>query len=722
MPMKRHMPGGRATALLMAVLLLLGGPAMPHVSAHTPTTAAPRAGAAAATPLTAISVTGTADLADGNTASFDALAGQPGPDGLISLREALLAANATPGTTPLTIGFAIPTSDRGYSSASGTWTISLGARALPNLARGSLTIAGDSQPGGAAGHPSIVIDGYQVYEAPGLSNGLTITSAQNSIRGLTLVSFYDDAIVIDGPAAALNQVAGCYVGVGAAGGPAAAASYFGIEIRNGAHDNLIGGASPAARNLIGGNEHSGILVQGAGTRANTIANNWIGTDASGQARLANKVAGIMISGGARDTLVGGANQGNLVSGNDIGVYLDGAVDTTVAGNVIGLAADGHTPLGNQSGGVFVVRGAQNNRIGGPSPVLRNVISGNGAVATAFGQGIYMSDTSTTGNLVLGNYIGTDTSGNGPAGNYRQGLLITAGAQANQVGDTTAAAGNVIAYNGLGGIRIDAPNNRVLGNLIGVGADGHTRLGNQSNGVRIGGNDNTLGPNNLIANNQHSGVLLLGSNTTVMSNTLEANGRSGLCAIGRNATIDRNLVVQNGGGAGPWAECAIRGGIVISDTSEALLTNNQVFSNLAAGVTVFSGSANRILSNSISDNQGLGIQLLGGGNGALDPPQLGKLAGTIVSGSSCSACRIELFTDSGDEGRYYVGMIIAGGNGAFALQLDSGGLHGPYLTATQTDALGNTSAFSPPIALPDAAPTPTPPPDQGMRLFVPLIGR
>ena len=49
MPMKRHMPGGRATALLMAVLLLLGGPAMPHVSAHTPTTAAPRAGAAAAT-------------------------------------------------------------------------------------------------------------------------------------------------------------------------------------------------------------------------------------------------------------------------------------------------------------------------------------------------------------------------------------------------------------------------------------------------------------------------------------------------------------------------------------------------------------------------------------------------------------------------------------------------------------------------------------------------
>jgi parallel beta-helix repeat protein len=112
----------------------------------------------------------------------------------------------------------------------------------------------------------------------------------------------------------------------------------------------------------------------------------------------------------------------------------------------------------------------------------------------------------------------------------------------------------------------------------VGADARTQLGNQANGIRIGGSNNTIGPNNIISNNQHSGLLLLGSYGVVQGNTFERNGRSGMCVLGSNATIDRNTIIGNGNSAGPWPECAIRGGIVITDTNDVLVTSNTITQN------------------------------------------------------------------------------------------------------------------------------------------------
>ena len=143
------------------------------------------------------------------------------------------------------------------------------------------------------------------------------------------------AVLISGPNAAANLVAGCYLGPDANGAAAVQPSYFGVELRNGAHDNIIGGADPAARNLISGNAHSGVTIQDATTYNNTIAGNWIGVDPSGQAALKNAVAGVMVMAGAHDNLIGGANQGNLLSGNETGIYINGGVATTVAGNTSG---------------------------------------------------------------------------------------------------------------------------------------------------------------------------------------------------------------------------------------------------------------------------------------------------------------------------------------------------------------------------------------------------
>ena len=53
----------------------------------------------------------------------------------------------------------------------------------------------------------------------------------------------------------------------------------------------------------------------------------------------------------------------------------------------------------------------------------------------------------TGNLIAGNYIGTDAGGVSPLGNGNDGVLLGAGTRGNTIGGTAAGAGNVISANG-----------------------------------------------------------------------------------------------------------------------------------------------------------------------------------------------------------------------------------------------------------------------------------
>ncbi len=718
----------RRQALLLCMIFLLFGPSLAPASAQRLLRPSDmNEGPATASADTLVTVTTSSDVADGNVSSLAALSSQPGADGAISLREAILAANATSAATGvLTIAFNLPNSDLGRNAAKSTWTFTLGAQALPALVRGNVTIDGTTQPGNPS-YPQIILDGYNVTEADGLNNGITITSDHNSVRGLTLWNFYDAAVLISGPNAAANLIAGCYLGPDANGAAAEQPSSFGVRLNNGAHDNTIGGADPAARNLISGNIHSGVMIQDATTHNNIIAGNWVGVKPSGQAALKNAVAGVTVESGAHDNTIGGANQGNLLSGNQTGIYINGGVDNTITGNTIGLAADGQTPLANDDGGIWLLNGAHNTMIGGTSAVTRNIISGNGAAGSQFGQGIYLASalpTATTiNNVIQGNYIGVDATGNRPAGNYRQGILIGPGAQNNLIGGTAPGTGNVITYNGLGGVRIDSTGNQVASNLIGVGADGVTQLGNQLNGVRVGGDNNTIGPNNMIAYNQQSGVMLSGGATTVLSNTLSTNARSGVCVAGPNNTLRGNLVQSNGSGGNVWPDCAIRAGIVITGTNDTLVSENDILTNSAVGVVVYGGVGNRILANSISDNLNAGIQLERGGNNDVAPPQLGVVTTTTVDGSACALCRVEVFTDIGDEGRDFLGVTTAGSDGRFRQVLTPAAQPGRYVTATHTDSNGNTSPFAPAVNVPNVAPDPTPLPTGSPlvpRLYLPMI--
>ena len=102
--------------------------------------------------------------------------------------------------------------------------------------------------------------------------------------------------------------------------------------------------------------------------------------------------------------------------------------------------------------------------------------------------------------------------------------------------------------------------------------------------------------------------------------------------------------------------------------------------------------------------GPAIRVGGGGNGGVDPPRFAIVTLARASGTACGGCRVEFFSDDGDEAGFFEGSAVATA-GLFIFDKE-GGFRGPYLTATVTRS-GNTSALAVSRPVP-GWPTPTPP--------------
>jgi VCBS repeat protein len=196
---------------------------------------------------------------------------------------------------------------------------------------------------------------------------------------------------------------------------------------------------------------------------NIIEGNFIGTNVTGTADLGNANHGVDIGPGSNNT-VGGtfAAARNVISGNDsLGVQIFGAGSTgnMVQGNFIGTNANGTATIGNTSNGIFL-QIAPNNTIGGTVAGAGNVISGNSS------NGVAIFSPGSTGNLVAGNFIGTDiNSSPQQLGNSADGVLLS-GSTNNTIGGTFAGNGNVIAFNGARGVHVSSgTGNSILGNSI-----------------------------------------------------------------------------------------------------------------------------------------------------------------------------------------------------------------------------------------------------------------
>ena len=150
----------------------------------------------------------------------------------------------------------------------------------------------------------------------------------------------------------------------------------------------------------------------------------------------------------------------------------GATGNLVAGNYMGTDVSGSTALGNGSDGVFLSNAA-NNTIGGAALGARNVVSGNVSV------GIQLYGAGSSGNVVQGNLIGTNSSGTARLGNRLDGLFVNSSA-GNTIGGPSPGARNFISGNGSSGIQLlnsGSSGNLVQGNDIGLDINGVPRLGN-----------------------------------------------------------------------------------------------------------------------------------------------------------------------------------------------------------------------------------------------------
>src|SRR5262249_22597645 len=160
--------------------------------------------------------------------------------------------------------------------------------------------------------------------------GLAVRGGGSTIRGLVINRFGNYGMVLTGGG---NRVEGNYIGLDTSGTNARGNGSVGLEINNSAN-NVVGGTTPADRNLISGNSNDAVDVVGAASTGNVIEGNYLGLDVTGTRAVANGGNGVWISTGASNNTVGGTapGAGNVISGNaDDGVKIEGS---TVTGNLI----------------------------------------------------------------------------------------------------------------------------------------------------------------------------------------------------------------------------------------------------------------------------------------------------------------------------------------------------------------------------------------------------
>ena len=284
---------------------------------------------------------------------------------------------------------------------------------------------------------------------------------------------------------------GNYIGTDPTGIFAEGNGGYGVELDYGVGDGgtkaTVGGLTPipgtGAGNVISGNGLSNIWIFQAQPQA--IEGNIIGLNATGTAALGVATEGIYIWDTTIPITIGGTAAGarNVISGNDgAGIFLDDAGYNTgigpvknlvVEGNDIGTDITGTIAIGNgTTGNGITITASNSNTIGGSAAGAGNVISGNS------GDGVEITGSGTTGNVVAGNYIGTDITGTVAVPNGSDGVEIDTSASGNTIGGTTALARNIISGNTAWGVGIlrSATDNVVAGNFIGADVTGDVCAG------------------------------------------------------------------------------------------------------------------------------------------------------------------------------------------------------------------------------------------------------
>lgn len=474
--------------------------------------------------------------------------------------------------------------------------------------------------------------------------------------------------------------------------------YWGIELDSLATNNIIGGTTATTRNIISGNQSSGIKigsVNPSGCTGNVVKGNYIGLANDGTTRINNNIQnyGVTISGATSNTIGGSnANEGNVISGNNyFGIYLSSSANSnTFWGNIIGTTVNGTWVTNNTQTRGINCENSANNIIGGNTSTKRNLISGNEDI------GILLNGSTATGNQIKGNYIGTNAAGTAiltnPSNSSPQGVGVwtASSASSNAIGGTTSGEGNLISGNE-SGVQLNSNSNTVYGNIIGPQADGATNMTNnaQAFGVLIDGNNNTIGGNtsghrNIISANTFYGVYI---QNTSNGNSIKGN------YIGASASLAN--ITNSSQDYGVYIVLAYNNTIGGSNSGE----ENNVAFNTTNGVFISGNSAigNKITRNPIYTNTGKAIELNYGanaGNNNKAAPIITNLTNTVVSGIGTNGDVIEVFkkpkTDCLDAKTYLGSTTVSGGTWTLSININT---TTENVLATATDASNNTSEFT-----------------------------
>jgi hypothetical protein len=599
-------------------------------------------------------------------------------DGSVTLREAIAsvnsAANINADVAALgtygsgdTIAFGIP--------GGGPHTIAVGALPLPVIAR-PVIIDGYTQPGSSENTLAVGDNAVLNIVLQGTTagvHGLEVGPGGSGsvITGLVLQRHFF-AIQITGSNVI---VAGNFIGTdrGATMSDATTTNSVGVNVSIGnIGNNLIGGSTPAERNVISGNV-GGIILNSQ--LSNTVRGNYIGVTGTGMAALPNGSAGIVIGSVGAATIggatIGGATAtpgqgaGNVISGNGLrGIQIENnglptvIGPSTIQGNILGLDANGANAIPNAGPNIYLFdHDLPSTGVARLGPVT---IGGAGAgnILSAGGHGVFAV---AGGTVLQGNRIGTDITGTLARPNTF-GVEITgtnlAFVGSAVIGGVGAGEGNIISGNAGDAVRIFLSTATFQGNRIGTSASGGV-LGNGGYGIFVDSGLATIGgtaagAGNTIANNGDTGVQVrigfpavrAASEAAILGNSITGNALLGI----NNSAPD--VVTPNDAGDGDSGPNGLQNFPVI--TSATLGAGNVTVSgtlNSTAGTTF----RVEIFSNQACDTTGFG-------EGA-----------TFLGG-------FDVTTDGGGNA----------GFGPTALAIPAGQ---PVLTATATDPAGHTSEFS-----------------------------
>ena len=594
-----------------------------------------------------------------------------------SLRAAIIAANAdgsASAAAPHNIVFSIP--------GPGVHTITPTAQ-FPFITR-PMVIDGFSQAGSSANTLAVGNDSVHLIELDGTNANITNAcfyfgpgsagsgSAGSVLRGM-VVNRCSIAVIVSTGNITLE---GNFLGTNAAGsaslGRGSVSLGTGFSPEPGAV--IIGGMLPAQRNVIAG-DSTGIVVNNLS--GVVISGNYIGTNAAGTAALGGQGIVVGTLGGTTIgpitiggiTATPGTAAGNVISGISggagIAVTANGSTIGvgTIQGNLIGLAANGLSAIAN-GGGIQI---SDSNFSNGSSPLLAPITIGgvaNGARNVISGSLGFAITTTADGITIQRNYIGTDITGSTAVANGG-GIQVNGGsvfAGTYIIGGVNA--GNVIAGNsGDDAIVVTTTTAVIKGNLIGTRADGVTPLPN-------------LGSIGIVIN---SGVGTIGGTAAGEGNTITGSYLDGIrVKIGRSdirnaasAAILGNSIYLNGPSTG-------LSGLGINLFAPDLVTLNDV------------GDAD----SGPSDLQNYPV--------VTAATAAGNVQGTFNSKAN-GTYRLEFFANpacdgSGyGEGKTFIGFqsvsTDGSGNASFNATFAALPAGQAVVTATATDAAGNTSEFS-----------------------------